>query len=97
MEKHRYIKFFGDWVDWSVKEILEIDTFMQQNFENEIEIKPKTRPGKVQKNSCCLCEKEYEIDDKKGNPVAEEHRPVRGKLRGLAHDRYNLGTQKNNV
>ena len=45
LEKDGYIKYFGeDCVEWFVNEMLEIESYMETYFKNELEINPDTIP-----------------------------------------------------
>ena len=70
IEKHGYKTYFGeDCVECFTNEMLEIETYMKQLFENnitsskgsdeklEIELKPITKSeGEYENNRCRLCE-----------------------------------------
>ena len=59
LEKDFHVNFFGeDCVECFVNEILEIDTFMKQYFENEIERNPNTI-GDYDETKYRLCEKDF--------------------------------------
>ena len=53
LEKHGHSKFFGeDCVEWFVKEMLGIETYMKHYFEKKINLKPNTIANNIEKHSC---------------------------------------------
>ena len=95
LEKDGYIKNFGeDCVEWFIKEMLEIDACMKNNFKNELEINLDTIPKNYDQTICWLCEKEFKLKDVKENPVVKVHCHLTGNIRGLAHKNCNLNTRK---
>ena len=60
LENDGYINCFGeDFVELFVNEMLEIETYLKDYFENEIEISPNTIVDHDETN-CWLCEKKIE-------------------------------------
>ena len=95
LEKDGYIKYFGeDCVEWFIKEILEIESYMKTYFKNELEINLDTIQENFDQTTCWLCEKEFKPKDVKENPVVKVHCHLTGKFRGLAHNNCNLNTRK---
>ena len=93
--KDGYIKFFGeDCVEWFINEMLEIEAYMKNYFENELEINRDTIPENYNQNTCWLCEKVFKLKDVKENPVVKDHCHLTGKFRGLAHNNCNLNARK---
>ena len=50
-----------------------------------------------ERSACRLCEKEFKIANEKENAVVKEHCHLASKIRGKAHDKIILGTQKKYV
>ena len=95
LEKDGYIKYFGeDCVEWFVNEMLEIESYMQNYFKNELEINLDTIPENYVQTFCWLCEKEFKPKDSKENPIVKDHCHLTGKFRGLSHNNCNLNTRK---
>ena len=95
LEKDGYIKYFGkDCVEWFIKEMLEIESYMKTYFKNELEINLDTIPENYDQTTCWLCEKEFKPEDVKENPVVRDHCLLTGKFRSLAHNNCNLNTRK---
>ena len=95
LEKDGYIKYFGeDCVEWFVKEILEIESYMKTYFKNELEINPDTIPENYNQTTCWLCEKKFSPKDLIDNPIVRDHCHLTGRFRGLAHYNCNLNTRK---
>ena len=58
LEKDGCIKYFGeDCVEWFIKEMLKIETYMKTYFKNELEIDLDTIPENYNQTTCWLCEK----------------------------------------
>ena len=94
-EKDGYIKFFGeDCFEWFIKKMLEIEGYMKNYFKNELGINLDTNPENYDQTTCWLCEKEFNLKDKKENPIVNDYCPLTGKFRGLAHNSCNLNTRK---
>ena len=61
-------------------------------------MKPNSIPKNyAEKSRRLLCEKELKIEDKEENPAVRNPCHPTGVFRGLAHDKYNLSTQKKYV
>ena len=45
------------------------------------------------KKQILLCEKKFEVENEKGNPIAKNHCQLTGHFRGLPHDNGNLSAQ----
>ena len=64
LEKEGYIKHFGeDCVEWFIKEMLEIESYMKTYFKNELEINVDTFPKNFDESTCWLREKEFKTID----------------------------------
>ena len=74
--------------------MLEIESYMKNYFENEIEIILDTIPEKYDQTTCWLCEKEFNLKNMKENPFVKDHCHLTGRFRGLAHNNCNLNTRK---
>ena len=95
LEKDGYIKYLGeDCVEWFIKEMLEIESYMKTYFKNELEYNPDTIPENYNQITCWLCEKEFKFKEIKENPVFRDHCHLTGRFRGLAHNKCNLNTRK---
>ena len=95
MEKHGYNEYFGEeCVEWFVNEMLKTEPYMKQFFEKKIDIKPITIPIYYKKDSCWLCEKQFENEQETATLVVNYHSQLTGKFRGLAHDKCNSNTKK---
>ena len=95
LEKDGYIKYFGeDCVEWFIKEMLEIESYMKTYFKNELEINLDTISENYDQNTCWLCEKEFKPNDLKENPIVRDRCHLTGRFRGLAHNSSNLNTRK---
>ena len=95
LEKVGYIKYFGeDCVEWFIKEMLEIESYMKTYFKNELEINLDTIPENFDQTTCWLCEKEFKPKDKTENPIVRDHSHLTAKFRGLVHNNCNLKTRK---
>ena len=95
LEKDGYIKYFGeDCVEWFIKEMLEIESYMKTYFKTKLEIIPDTIPENYDESTCWLCEKEFKPKDVKENPIVRHHCHSTGRFRGLAHISCNLNTRK---
>ena len=93
--KYVYIKYFGeDCIEWFISEMLEIEGYMKNYFQNKLEINLDTVPEKYDQSICSLCEKEFRLEDKKENPVVTDHCYLTGRFRGLAHNSCKLNTRK---
>ena len=92
LEKDGYIKYFGeDCVEWFIKEMLEIESYMKTYFKNELEINTNKIPENFDESICWLCEKKFQS---KENSIVKHHCHLTGRFRGLAHNSCNLNTQK---
>ena len=95
LEKDGYIKYFGeDCVEWFIKEMFKIESYMKTYFKNELEINPNKIPENFDESICWLCEKKFQPKDKKENPIVKDHCHLTGRFRGLAHNSCNLNTRK---
>ena len=74
--------------------MLEIESYLKTFFKNELQINFDTIPENYDQTTCWLCEKEFKPTDVKRNPVVKDHCHLTGKLRGLAHNNFNLNTRK---
>ena len=95
LEKDGYVKYFGeDCVEWFIKEMFEIESYMKTYFKNELEINLNTIPQNFDESICWLCEKEFKPKVMKENPIVKDHCHLTGRFRGLAHSNCNRNTRK---
>ena len=95
MEKDGFIKYFHeDCVEWLTNELLGKDGYIKICFENKIEIILDTVPKSYDQSTCCLCEKEFKLEDVKERPVNKDQCHLTGKFGGLAQNNCILNTRK---
>ena len=71
LEKDGYIEYFIEHcVEWFTNEMLEIESYMETYFKNELEINLDTIPENFDQTTCWLCEKEFKPKDVKKTQVS---------------------------
>ena len=82
LEKDCYIKYSGEDCDeWFINEMLEVEGYMKNCFQNELEFDLDTIPKNYDQTTCWLCEKKIIRKDVEEKPTAKDHCHLTSKFR----------------